>query len=63
MSEKVACDIGNFISTYVEADPKNFDDAWSSYMRICVLLDVRKPLKRKMNEERLESLYIGKSVL
>lgn len=46
MSEKVAEQIGKY------ADPNNFSGAWTSYMRIRVLIDVCKPIKRKMNIRR-----------
>ena len=30
-------DIGNFIGSYMEADPKSFDGGWKVYERIRVL--------------------------
>ena len=47
LSKKVIRDIGNFIGTYMEADPKNFDGNWKVSMRARITLDVTKPLKRK----------------
>ncbi|KAM7490617.1 hypothetical protein LguiA_033538 [Lonicera macranthoides] len=48
MSEQVGKSIGDFIGKFVESDPNNFNGTWISYMRIRVLLHVRKPLKRRM---------------
>ncbi|VFR03295.1 unnamed protein product [Cuscuta campestris] len=45
-SERVAQRLGNEIGQFVEADPKNFSNPWSSYLRIRVKLDVQKPLKK-----------------
>uniref|UniRef100_A0A199UAY2 CCHC-type domain-containing protein n=1 Tax=Manihot esculenta TaxID=3983 RepID=A0A199UAY2_MANES len=47
-SEKYAQDIGNFIGSFIAADPKNFTQVWHEYMRIRVDVDVRLPLKRKL---------------
>jgi len=47
MSEKVGKDIGNFIGEFLEYDAKNNSNHLRSYMRIRVLLDVTKPLKRQ----------------
>uniref|UniRef100_A0A2C9V801 CCHC-type domain-containing protein n=1 Tax=Manihot esculenta TaxID=3983 RepID=A0A2C9V801_MANES len=47
-SEKYAQDIGNFIGSFIAADPKNFTQVWHEYMCIRVDVDVRLPLKRKL---------------
>ncbi|KAJ9175225.1 hypothetical protein P3X46_013802 [Hevea brasiliensis] len=47
-SERVAKNIGNFLSEILCADPKNYDHIWRDYMCVRVRMDVRKPLKRKM---------------
>jgi len=46
MSEKVGKDIANFIGEFFEYDAKNNSNYLRSYMKIRVLLDVGKPLKR-----------------
>jgi hypothetical protein len=38
--------LGNFIGEYMEYDEKNNSNFLASYMRIRVLIDVRKPLAR-----------------
>jgi len=46
MSEKAGKDIANFMGEFLEYDAKNNSNYLRSYMRIRVLLDVLKPLKR-----------------
>ena len=46
MTERVGKDLGNFIGEFLEYDVKNGVNHLRSYMRIRVLLDVSKPLKR-----------------
>lgn len=41
MSERIACDIGNYVGKFIEADANNFSGMWKSYMRLRVRLDVR----------------------
>ena len=48
LSEQSIVDNGNFIGSFLEADPTNFDGMWKLYLRVKVALDVRKPLRRKM---------------
>lgn len=40
--------VGNYIGNYVQADSRNFSIVWRDYLRIRVLRDVNKPLKRKL---------------
>lgn len=47
-TEKIAKAIGSFLGDFIRIDKKNFDGTWKSFMRIRVLLDITKPLKRKM---------------
>jgi hypothetical protein len=47
MSEKVGQDVANFIGEFLEYDAKNNSNFLRPYMRIRVLLDVTKPLKRQ----------------
>lgn len=46
MSEIVGKQLGNFIGKFIEYDTNNNAVAWRSYMRLCVAIDVRNPLKR-----------------
>ncbi|KAK6144583.1 hypothetical protein DH2020_021403 [Rehmannia glutinosa] len=48
MSEKVCIDIGNYIDSFLETDPKNFEGGWKNYMRVRVSLDIHIPIKRRM---------------
>ena len=49
LTAKVLQNIGNFIGEFQSFDANNFMRVWRNYMRIRVLLDVRKPLKRRMH--------------
>jgi len=53
MTERVGKDLGNFIGEFLEYDVKNSANHLRSYMRIRVLLDVSKPLKRQKKIKRL----------
>lgn len=51
MSEKVVMKIGKIgkqIGTFVSSCPNNFIGRWREYMRIRVVIDISKPLKRRM---------------
>lgn len=60
MSEKVGKDIANFLGDFIEYDAKNNSNHLRTYMRIRVMLDVTKPLKRqkKIKKPGGESSYI-----
>lgn len=47
MSEQVGKQLGDFFGTFVSYDPNNNSSIWRECMRIKILVDVRKPLKRK----------------
>lgn len=51
-TEKVVQAIGEFLGTYVRADKRNFEGSWKSFLRIRVLLDISKPLRRKMKMKK-----------
>lgn len=48
MSEAVGKHVGNTIGSFLEYDPKNTSEFWCLFMRVRVLLDVRKPLLKKL---------------
>ncbi|KEH17512.1 uncharacterized protein [Medicago truncatula] len=52
MSEKVGKDIANHIGEFLEYDAKNNSNFLHTYMRIRVLLDVTKPLKRLKKNQK-----------
>ncbi|XP_031095276.1 uncharacterized protein LOC115999574 [Ipomoea triloba] len=52
MSERVAKIIGNFVGSFVAADPRNFEGGVKSFMRVRVTVDVSKPLKKRMKMKR-----------
>lgn len=52
ITERVCRDIGNFLGSFVEADRANFSGEWRNFFRVRVLLDIRKPLKRRMRIKR-----------
>lgn len=52
ISENIMKSVGMYVGKYVKSDPANFDGTWKSYVRIRVMLDIRKPLKRRMKIKR-----------
>lgn len=48
MSERIAKAIGDHVGVFIRADKNSFDGSWKMFMRIRVLVDVTKPLKRRM---------------
>ncbi|CAH9057915.1 unnamed protein product [Cuscuta europaea] len=40
-----ACKIGNHLGKFISRDDKQIDEKWEAYMRVRVMMDVRKPLK------------------
>nr|KYP45091.1 hypothetical protein KK1_033373 [Cajanus cajan] len=46
MSLIVGQSIANYIGEFLDYDVKNSSDLWRSFMRIRVLIDVKKPLKK-----------------
>lgn len=53
-TEKLCDDIGNYIGEFVESDERNFSFVWREYLRIRVLVDVRKPLKGRLKFRMLK---------
>ncbi|XP_074378321.1 uncharacterized protein LOC141719854 [Apium graveolens] len=47
MTEQVGKQLGDFFGTFVMYDPNNNSSIWRECMRLKILVDVRKPLKRK----------------
>lgn len=52
MTEAVGQQLGNFFGSFVQYDPKNNSSIWRECMRIKIMLDVRKPLKRRKKIKR-----------
>lgn len=51
MSERVGQNIGNYLGKFLEYNEKNFVNSRRPFMHICVLIDVRKPLKKSIKCE------------
>lgn len=47
-SEFVLKSIGNYVGSYIQSDPKNFESIWRQFLRIKVAINVQKPLKPQM---------------
>lgn len=52
-TENVAKAIGTTLGKFIRTDKKNFEGTWKSFMRVHVLLDITKPLRRKMNLKKI----------
>ena len=51
-SKNIMKSVGTYIGKYVKADPANVDGMWKAYVRIRVIFDIRKPLRRRMKIKR-----------
>uniref|UniRef100_A0A803PY19 DUF4283 domain-containing protein n=1 Tax=Cannabis sativa TaxID=3483 RepID=A0A803PY19_CANSA len=60
-SDMVLKDLENYIGSFVETDPKNFQGLWRDYLHVRVTVDITTPLKRKMkirkNERHSKKFY------
>lgn len=52
ITEKVATVIGSSLGELMAVDHKNFDGTWKQFLRVRVLIDITKPLKRKMKMKK-----------
>lgn len=52
LSEKILQNVGASMGQFVKIDPTTFDGGWKSYVRIRVLINITKPLKRRMKIKR-----------
>lgn len=52
LSIKLLESIGNYVGAFVKTDPKNLTSGWKMFVRIRVVMDIDKPLKRKMKIKR-----------
>lgn len=50
MTEAVGKQLGNFFGEFLQYDANNDTSIWRECMRIKISLDVRKPLKRKKED-------------
>lgn len=55
MSQRVVCDVGNYIGKFIESDANNFIDVWREYLRIRVSIPLDVPLKRRMMLKKNDS--------
>uniref|UniRef100_A0A803NTY0 Endonuclease/exonuclease/phosphatase domain-containing protein n=1 Tax=Cannabis sativa TaxID=3483 RepID=A0A803NTY0_CANSA len=46
--DKVVPSAGAYVGTFVKSDPKNFNGIWRDYLRVRAIIDIEKPLKRRM---------------
>lgn len=51
-TEKIAEAIGSALGTFIRVDKKNFEGSWKSFLRVRVLLDITKPLRRKLKMKK-----------
>lgn len=51
-SDKVLQNIGDYVGNFVKTDPMNVKEPWKLYFRIRVIMDITKPLKRRMKIKR-----------
>lgn len=54
-SERVGRIIGASLGEFFCSNKKNFDGAWKTFLKVRVLLDVTKPLRRKMKMQKTGS--------
>lgn len=52
MSDKLLENVGNYVGTFVKADSQNIHGGWKVFYRIRVIMDVDKPIKRRMKLKR-----------
>lgn len=57
MSERIIKEVGNFIGKYVESCSTNFTGVWRDYMRVRVVIDPCKLLKRRMKIRKDEDKW------
>ncbi|KAJ8752734.1 hypothetical protein K2173_007044 [Erythroxylum novogranatense] len=55
-SERAFQEVGNYIGTFVESDNRNFTLVWKEYMRIKALLDITRPLKRRIQMQNSQGV-------
>lgn len=48
MSQRVVTDVDNYIGKFVVSDENNFAGFWREYLRVCVTIDLKQSLKRRM---------------
>uniref|UniRef100_A0A803PDF8 CCHC-type domain-containing protein n=1 Tax=Cannabis sativa TaxID=3483 RepID=A0A803PDF8_CANSA len=54
----IAKDVSNYIGKFVESDERNFLGLWRNYLRVCVTLNVKKLLKRRMKLRNTEGVEL-----
>lgn len=51
-SENILKSVGASIGQYIKSDPTNFDGTWKQFLRVRVIVNIGKPLKRRMKIKR-----------
>lgn len=55
MSEVVAQTVGTYIGEFIKSDSNNYTGFWKEYMHVRVSIDVRQPLKKRMQLSKSEN--------
>uniref|UniRef100_A0A803PQP1 Zinc knuckle CX2CX4HX4C domain-containing protein n=1 Tax=Cannabis sativa TaxID=3483 RepID=A0A803PQP1_CANSA len=55
--ERVVRDLGNYVGTFIRADPNNFIGVWRDYLRVRVRINIDCPLKRKKKVEKQGGVF------
>ncbi|WOG99650.1 hypothetical protein DCAR_0519004 [Daucus carota subsp. sativus] len=59
LSENILKNAGDSMGKFIRVEPNTFDGVWKQYVRIRVVINVEKPLKRRMKIKREEDNCIG----
>lgn len=52
ISENILKNVGDYIGKFIKTDPTNYDGSWKPYVRVRIMMNVLKPLKRRMKIKR-----------
>lgn len=58
MSARILKEMGNYVGEYIEPCSRNFTGVWREYMRVRVVIDLSKPLKRRMKVRKTGGEWI-----
>ncbi|XP_031111264.1 nucleolin 1-like isoform X3 [Ipomoea triloba] len=51
-TENIAKAIGDYLGEFIRADRRNFEGSWKSFLRVRALLDLTKPLRRRVKMKK-----------